>query len=175
MKHPDLNILYLVFNRKAKKEADAKFPKKVKIRTIHSLAFASNSARWKDQVGAFTIADMLPAFKGQKNAQQLAALCHDFIELFMNSPFRMVDEAMEVFQKEHLGHVTDKARNLFEGSQKHHRYASVCMIPFPHHHFLLVPKSDDSCITHYTKLKNWILNRMFFDKEIGKDQDVAME
>jgi len=49
--HPDQKILYLVFNRKTKEEANAKFPKNVEIRTVHSLAFAGDSARWKDQVG----------------------------------------------------------------------------------------------------------------------------
>jgi len=53
----------------------------------HSLAFVGDTARWKDQVGTFTIADTFPAFKGRKNAQQLAALSHDFLEFFMNSPF----------------------------------------------------------------------------------------
>jgi F-box protein 18 (helicase) len=115
--HPDQKILYLVFNRKAKEEADAKFPKNVEIRTVHSLAFAGDSARWKDQLGTFTIADMLAAFKGRKNSQQLAALSHDFLEFFMNSPFPKVEEAMEVFQKEHLGHLTDEVRKLFEGFQ----------------------------------------------------------
>jgi F-box protein 18 (helicase) len=115
--HPELKILYLVFNRKAKEEADAKFPRSVEIRTVHSLAFSMNIGRWKDQVGSFTIADMLPAFKGRKNSQQLAALSHDFLEFFMNSPFPKVEEAMEVFQKEYLCHLTDEVRKLFEGFQ----------------------------------------------------------
>jgi superfamily I DNA/RNA helicase len=99
--HSDLKILYLVFNRKAKEEADAKFPGNVEVRTVHSLAFIGNIARWKDQVGAFTIADMLPAFKGRKDPQLLAALSHDFLGFCMNSPFPKVEQAMEVFQKEH--------------------------------------------------------------------------
>ena len=108
--HPDLKILYLVYNRKAKEEADGKFPRNVEIRTVHSLAFSGDIGRWKDQVGAFTIADMLPPFKGWKNAQQLAALSHDFLEFFMNSPFPKVEQAMEVFQREHLSHVTDEVK-----------------------------------------------------------------
>jgi len=43
--HPDQKILYLVFNRKAKEEAEAKFPKNVEMRTVYSLAFAGESAR----------------------------------------------------------------------------------------------------------------------------------
>ena len=89
--HPDQKILYLVFNRKAREEAGAKFPRNVEVRTVHSLAFSRNIGRWKDQVGNFTIADMLPAFKGRKNAQQLAAVSHDLIEFFMNSPFPKVE------------------------------------------------------------------------------------
>jgi len=112
--HPKLKILYLVFNRKAKNEADGKFPTNVEIRTIHSLAFSGNIGRWKDQVGTFTVADMLPAFKGLKNAQQLAAISHDFLEFFMNSPFPKVEPAMERFQKEHLGHVTDEVKKSIQ-------------------------------------------------------------
>lgn len=115
--HPDLKILYLVFNRKAKEEANSKFPKNVEIRTVHSLAFSRDIGRWKDQVGVFTIADMAPAFKGTKNAQQLAALSHDFLEFFMNSPFPKVEQAMEVFQKEHLSHVTDEVKKSIQRTQ----------------------------------------------------------
>jgi F-box protein 18 (helicase) len=115
--HPDRKILYLVFNRKAREEAGAKFPRNVEVRTVHSLAFSRNIGRWKDQVGNFTIADMLPAFKGGKNSQQLAALSRDLIEFFMNSPFQKVEKAMEVFQKEHLGHVTDEVKKSVHAAQ----------------------------------------------------------
>ena len=115
--HPDLKILYLVYNRKAKEEVDGKFPRNVEIRTVHSLAFSWNIGRWKDQVGAFTIADMLPAFKERKDAQQLAALSHDLLEFFMNSPFPKVEQAMEVFQREHLSHVTDEVKKSIQGAR----------------------------------------------------------
>lgn len=115
--HPDRKILYLVYNRKAREEAEAKFPRNVQVRTVHSLAFGGDGARWKEQVGPFTVADMLPAFKGRKNGHQLAALSHDFLEFFMNSPFPKVEPAMEVFQREHLGHVSDEVKKLFQGSQ----------------------------------------------------------
>ena len=36
--HPDIRILYLVFDRKAEEEAYATFPRNVEIRTVHSLA-----------------------------------------------------------------------------------------------------------------------------------------
>ena len=111
--HPDQKILYLVFNRKAREEAEEKFPGNVEVRTVHSLAF---EAKWKDQVGPFTVADMLPAFKGRKNSQQLAALTHDFLEFFMNSPFPKLDPALEMFQKEYLGHVSEEVKRLFTGS-----------------------------------------------------------
>ncbi|RJR49525.1 MAG: ATP-dependent helicase [Desulfobacteraceae bacterium] len=111
--HPDRKILYLVFNRKAREEAEEKFPGNVQVRTVHSLAF---EAKWKDQVGPFTVADMLPAFKGRKSAHQLAALTHDFLEFFMNSPFPKVEPALEVFQKEYLGNVSDEVKKLFTGS-----------------------------------------------------------
>lgn len=111
--HPDQKILYLVFNRKAREEAEEKFPGNVRVRTVHSLAF---DAKWKDHVGPFTVFDMLPAFKGRKSAHQLAALSHDFLEFFMNSPFPKLEPAMEVFQKEYLGNVNDEVKKLFTGS-----------------------------------------------------------
>ncbi|MDD5205400.1 MAG: AAA family ATPase [Desulfobacterales bacterium] len=111
--YPDRKILYLVFNRKAREEAEEKFPGNVRVRTVHSLAF---EAKWKDQVGPFTVADMLPAFKGRKSAHQLAALSHDFLEFFMNSAFPRLEPALEVFQKEYLGNISEEVKKLFEGS-----------------------------------------------------------
>ena len=113
----DLKILYLVYNRKAKDEADGKFPNNVEIRTVHSLAFSGNVGRWKDQVGAFTITDVLPAFKGQKNSQQLAALGYDFLQFFMNSAFPRIEPAMEEFQTEHIDHVTDELKGAIQSNQ----------------------------------------------------------
>jgi len=115
--NPGLKILYLVYNRKAKDEADGKFPNNVEIRTVHSLAFSGNVGRWKNQVGSFTITDLLPAFKGQKNAQQLAALGYDFLQFFMNSAFPRVEPAMEEFQTEHIGHVTDELKGAIKRNQ----------------------------------------------------------
>ena len=115
--NPDLKILYLVFNRKTKNEADGKFPRNVEIRTVHSLAFSGNVGRWKKQVGTFTITDLFPAFKGQKNAQQLAALGYDFLQFFMNSAFPRVEPAMEEFQTEHMGHVTDELKRAVQRNQ----------------------------------------------------------
>lgn len=115
--NPDLRILYLVFNRKAKVEADGKFPNHVEIRTVHSLAFSGNVGRWKKQVGTFTITDLLPAFKGRKHARQLAALTHDFLQFFMNSAFPRVEPAMEEFQTEHMGHVTDELKGTIQRNQ----------------------------------------------------------
>lgn len=37
-KYADKKILYLVFNRKAREEAQSKFPPNVKVKTVHSLA-----------------------------------------------------------------------------------------------------------------------------------------
>jgi F-box protein, helicase, 18 len=115
--NPNLKILYLVFNRKAKDEAEGKFPNNVEIRTVHSLAFSGNVGRWKDQVGTFTITDVLPAFKGQKNSQQLAALGYDFLQFFMNSAFPRVEPAMEEFQTEHIGHVSDALKGVVKSNE----------------------------------------------------------
>ena len=72
--HPDLKILYLVFNRKAKEEANSKFPKNMEIQTVHSLAFTRDIDRWKDQVRAFTIVNGsragLPAISWSHHSQE---------------------------------------------------------------------------------------------------------
>jgi len=111
--HPDLRILYLVFNRKAREEAGGKFPRNVEVRTVHSLAFS----RSLGEVENFSVADMLPAFKGLPNPQQLAAVSHDLVEFFMNSPFPKVEQAMEVFQEDHLASLTEEVRDLVEESR----------------------------------------------------------
>lgn len=116
--HPDLKILYLIFNRKAREEARGKCPRNVEIRTVHSLAFSRNIG----QAGNFTIADMLPAFKGRPNAQQLAALSHGLFEFFMNSPSPKVEEAMEVFKREHFGYLSDEVK---KSVQDHRGIASI--------------------------------------------------
>ena len=112
--HPDEKILYLVFNRKAREEAAGRFPGNVEVRTVHSLAFS----RSVGEVDNFSIADMLPAFKGHSNPQQLAAVSHDLVEFFMNSPLPKVEEAMEVFQGDHLASLSEEVRELVEDSRE---------------------------------------------------------
>lgn len=79
-----------------------------------------------------------------------AALNHDFLEFFMNSPFPKVQPAMEVFQKEHLGNVSDEVKKLFEGSGE--RIVKTCREimrqwkrqekPCPHDFYLRLFHSD---------------------------------
>jgi F-box protein, helicase, 18 len=111
--HPDKKVLYLVFNRKAREEAEGKFPRNVEVRTVHSLAYSKSVG----EVENFSIADMLPAFKGHSNPQQLAAVSHDLVEFFMNSPFPKVEEAMEVFQEDHLSSLSEEIRDLVEDAR----------------------------------------------------------
>jgi len=111
--HPDRKILYLVFSRKAREEAADRFPRHVEVRTVHSLAFS----RSVGEVENFSIADMLPAFKGHPNPQQLATISHDLVEFFMNSPFPKVEEAMEIFQADHLACLTEEVRELVEDAR----------------------------------------------------------
>jgi len=111
--HPEEKVLYLVFNRKAREEAAGRFPGNVQVRTVHSLAFS----RSMGEVENFSVADMLPAFKGHSNPQQLAAVSHDLVEFFMNSPFPKVEEAMAVFQEDHLACLSEEVRDLVEDSR----------------------------------------------------------
>jgi len=111
--HPEEKILYLVFNRKAREEAQGRFPGNVVVRTVHSLAFSRSAG----EVDNFSVADMLPAFQGHPNPQQLAAVSHDLIEFFMNSPFPKVEQAMAVFQEEYLACLSEEIRDLVEDAR----------------------------------------------------------
>jgi len=138
--HPDEKILYLVFNRKAREEAEGRFPGNVQVRTVHSLAFS----RSVGEVDNFSVADMLPAFKGHSNPQQLAAVSHDLVEFFMNSPLPKVEEAMEVFQEDHLASLSEEVRDLVEDSRDRIVQASREILgqwyrqerPYPHDFYL---------------------------------------
>lgn len=109
--HLHKKILYLVFNRKARDEAHSKFPRNVKATTVHSLALSRSKNRRAGQLGNFTPTDMLPAFRGMKNAQQLAALSHEFTTFYMNSPIREIESAMEIFHGQHLNRVSDELKD----------------------------------------------------------------
>jgi superfamily I DNA/RNA helicase len=98
--YPEARILYLVFNRKARDEAARKFPANVQAHTLHSLAFRHEGFRWKDNIGNFTPAHLLPAFEGTADAQQLASLAHQFLTFFLNSPLERLEDGTEPFMAE---------------------------------------------------------------------------
>jgi len=119
-------ILYLVFNRRAKEEAKARFPKYVDVQTIHSLAFGATqirSRKWElAKRGGFGIHELLPRFVHIGSKQQVVAtLAFEFLNYFLNSEFHSQDDAIKPFCQQFL---TDKQREDF--SQHANEILDVC-------------------------------------------------
>ena len=106
--HRHQRILYLVFNRKARAEAQAAFPGHVDALTVHALAFRYEGYKWRDTLGHFSPADMLAAFG--KKEQVLATLSHDFLIFFLNSEYDRLEDAVHPFLKE----LPERLRDLFQ-------------------------------------------------------------
>lgn len=111
-KHRDKRILYLVFNRKAREEAQKTFPSNATVLTIHALAYRKEGYKWKDTLGHFTPADLLFAF--EPGEQILATLSHDFLVYFLNSPFPKLEDAVRPF----CSCLPEHTRDLFQHYEK---------------------------------------------------------
>ncbi|MHC1725156.1 MAG: UvrD-helicase domain-containing protein [Syntrophobacteraceae bacterium] len=96
--YADKRVLYLVFNRKAREEAQSKFPANVHVKTVHALAWGY-VGRDYGQLGDFSPKDLLPYFRSFGTAQVLAKVAHDFLVFFLNSPFERIENAVEEFEK----------------------------------------------------------------------------
>lgn len=107
--HADKKILYLVFNRKAREDAQSKFPGNVSVKTVHSLAWGY-VGRDYGQIGDFSPKDLLPYFRSFGTAQVLSKIAHDFLVFFLNSPFERIEEAVGDFGKL----LPDQAEELFK-------------------------------------------------------------
>ncbi len=94
----DKRVLYLVFNRKAREEAQSKFPPHVKVKTVHALAW-EYVGREYGSFADFSPRDLLPYFRSPQTAQILAKVGHDFLVFFMNSPFVQIEDAVDEFEK----------------------------------------------------------------------------
>ncbi len=90
-------ILYLVFNRKAREEAKEKFPSNVEVHTVHSLAYRHEGYKWNGQLKDFGPLDMLPSFRRFGKPHLLATIAHGFLTFFLNSPHRMLEDAVAEF------------------------------------------------------------------------------
>lgn len=120
--HADKKILYLVFNRKASEEAQAKFPENVTVRTVHSLAWRYVGREYEN-IGDFSPKDFLPYFRRVENPQVISKITYDFLVYFLNSPADRIEDAVGSFEhllpeqakglyKRHLPKVIDSTRNL---------------------------------------------------------------
>jgi F-box protein, helicase, 18 len=107
--HADKKILYLVFNKKAQEDAKSKFPRNVKVKTVHALAWGY-VGRDYGPVGDFSPRDLLPYFRTSGNPQILARIAHDFLIFFLNSPFERIEDAVGDFEKL----LPDQAKDLFK-------------------------------------------------------------
>lgn len=110
--NPDQRILYLVFNRKNREEAEKVFPRNVKIRSVHAFALASLSAFGKkfDIDRNFSACKFLPDFEGERDRQTLATFSYNFMMFFLNSRFEKLEEAIDPYCEEHLN---DEQRKIF--------------------------------------------------------------
>lgn len=106
--HADKEILYLVFNKKAREDAESKFPRNVRVKTVHSLAWGY-VGRDYGQIGDFSPKDLLPYFRSSGNPQVLAKIAHDFLVYFLNSPFERIEDGTGDFSKL----LPDQAKDLF--------------------------------------------------------------
>ncbi len=99
-------VLYVVFNRRARREAERAFPKRVEVRTVHSLAHGGVRRGYAWQLGeggSLSAVDLLPPFDDLGDeAQLLAALAAQFLTYFLNSPHPQLEAALEPFAGEHL-------------------------------------------------------------------------
>lgn len=106
--HADKKILYLVFNKKAREEAQSKFPRNVNVKTIHALAWGYLGREYEH--GDFSPKDLLPYFRSFGNPQILSKIAHDFLVFFMNSPFERIEDAVGDFENP----LPDRAKELFK-------------------------------------------------------------
>jgi len=106
--HADKKILYLVFNKKAREDAQSKFPQNVKVKTVHSLAWGYVGREY--EVGDFSPKDLLPYFRSSGNPQILSKIAHDFLVFFLNSPFERIEDSVVEFDKL----LPDQTKELFK-------------------------------------------------------------
>jgi len=102
----DQRVLYVVFNRQARQEAEATFPDHVEVRTVHSLAMKSVARGFKWQLargGGLSTFDLLPAFGDMGSRQQvMAGLTTEFLVYFLNSAHPKLEDAVEPFGNHYL-------------------------------------------------------------------------
>lgn len=110
--NPDQKILYLVFNRKNREEAEKVFPRNVKIRSVHAFALASLSSLGKkfDIDRNFSACKFLPDFEGERDRQTLSTFSYNFMMFFLSSRFEKLEEAIDPYCEEHLN---DEQRKIF--------------------------------------------------------------
>jgi superfamily I DNA/RNA helicase len=116
--HPNEKILYLVFNRKNREEAEKIFPNNVKIATVHAFARSSLSSQGirfatDDTFNAYRF---LPDFNGMRDRQILSTYTYNFMMFFLNSRWEKLEEAIIPYSE---GHLNDEQKEIFSRHEDH--------------------------------------------------------
>ena len=101
----------MVYDKRARQEAEKVFPKEVSVRTVHSLAYASvrQGFSWKlGKSAGLSVNELMPRFAEVSSKRQvLAALASRYLEYFLNSTHERIDDGLEPFAENYL---PDEAR-----------------------------------------------------------------
>ena len=143
--HPNEKILYLVFNRKNREEAEKIFPKNVKIATVHAFARSSLSSQGirfatDDTFNAYRF---LPDFNGMRDRQILSTYAYNFMMFFLNSRWEKLEEAIIPYSE---GHLNDEQKEIFSCHEDHivklirrvSKSWNLCEEPCPHDFYLKI-------------------------------------
>lgn len=102
LSHPDERILYLVYGRRAKLEAERLFSEcsHVDIRTLHGHAYRQERCRWKMSEYALSVFSMYKRIKNDvpdQSSHEVAWIIHAFINRYLNIPERNLLTAYKDF------------------------------------------------------------------------------
>lgn len=102
--HKDERILYLVYGRKAREDAEELFSdcEHVDVRTVHAHAYRQERYKWKASPTAGSVASFLGAFDHGECASyqhELSAIVSQFIAYYLNVAERRISAAFRAFTR----------------------------------------------------------------------------
>ena len=144
-------ILYVVYNKRARQQAEKVFPRDVSVRTVHSLAYASvrQGFSWKlGKSSGMSVNELMPRFSGVSSKRQvLAALTARYLEYFLNSTHERVEQGLEPFAETYL-----PGEAQADVGKHRERILKVChgllgdwlhgRVPCPHDFYLKLSRND---------------------------------
>lgn len=150
-------ILYIVYNASIKEDAKGRFPERVSIHTIHSLAFSFVGARYRDKVGDnLKIEDIfhhVGYFKDKNQSEQSVVntgmLLMKILNHFFNSEVSTIDDLdydpfFKDLAKEYWGYMSDE--NNLDCLITHDGYLKVFQLSNPvlDYDYIMVDEAQDS-------------------------------